>query len=224
MIILPIKKRWYDMILSGKKREEYREIKPYWQARFKKVFQMDPVTDTPTGQDAHIVMFRNGYRRASPFIRALCTLSIKTGRKEWGAEPGKDYLVLTIRDILSRDSAEKEERDCLASPVFRPNSARLILRILATAVHGCSRAQFSFSLSRANPCRCRSSRDENRSGARNVKVAFGLAMGPPPLGVIICGIHAGYSNICTRFSGPTLYLVLYRTLYNSSSILAKKSS
>lgn len=111
MIILPIKKRWYDMILSGKKREEYREIKPYWQVRFKKVFQMDPVTDTPTGQDAHIVMFRNGYRRASPFIRALCTLSIKTGRKEWGAEPGKDYLVLTIRDILSRDSAEKEERD-----------------------------------------------------------------------------------------------------------------
>ena len=28
MLILPIKKKWFDMILSGEKREEYREIKP----------------------------------------------------------------------------------------------------------------------------------------------------------------------------------------------------
>jgi len=27
---LTIKKEWFDMIQSGEKKEEYREIKPYW--------------------------------------------------------------------------------------------------------------------------------------------------------------------------------------------------
>lgn len=27
---LVVKKKWFDMIVSGKKTEEYREIKPYW--------------------------------------------------------------------------------------------------------------------------------------------------------------------------------------------------
>jgi hypothetical protein len=30
---LPLKKEWYNMIESGEKREEYREIKPYWSKR-----------------------------------------------------------------------------------------------------------------------------------------------------------------------------------------------
>lgn len=30
---LPLKKEWYQMIERGEKREEYREIKPYWIKR-----------------------------------------------------------------------------------------------------------------------------------------------------------------------------------------------
>lgn len=30
---LPLKKEWYNMIESGAKTEEYREIKPYWAKR-----------------------------------------------------------------------------------------------------------------------------------------------------------------------------------------------
>lgn len=30
---LPLKKEWYDMIECGEKREEYREVKPYWEKR-----------------------------------------------------------------------------------------------------------------------------------------------------------------------------------------------
>lgn len=30
ILYLPLKKEWYDMIESGEKTEEYREIKPYW--------------------------------------------------------------------------------------------------------------------------------------------------------------------------------------------------
>ena len=35
MIVLQLKKKWFDMILSGEKREEYREIKQYYAARLK---------------------------------------------------------------------------------------------------------------------------------------------------------------------------------------------
>ena len=30
MLTLPIKRQWYDMILCGQKREEYREDNPYY--------------------------------------------------------------------------------------------------------------------------------------------------------------------------------------------------
>ena len=32
-LCLPLKKEWYEMIESGVKTEEYREIKPYWVTR-----------------------------------------------------------------------------------------------------------------------------------------------------------------------------------------------
>ena len=32
-LYLPLKKEWYEMIESGRKTEEYREIKPYWEKR-----------------------------------------------------------------------------------------------------------------------------------------------------------------------------------------------
>ena len=30
---LTLTKNWFDLILSGEKKEEYREIKPYWEKR-----------------------------------------------------------------------------------------------------------------------------------------------------------------------------------------------
>lgn len=38
MLTLPIKKKWFDMIISGEKKEEYREIKPYYDTRFMNAF------------------------------------------------------------------------------------------------------------------------------------------------------------------------------------------
>lgn len=51
-MILPIKKKWFDMILSGEKKEEYREIKPYYESRFSKCFKYNREC---------IITFRNGY-------------------------------------------------------------------------------------------------------------------------------------------------------------------
>ena len=38
MLTLPIRKKWFDMILSGEKKEEYREIKEYYETRFQNLF------------------------------------------------------------------------------------------------------------------------------------------------------------------------------------------
>lgn len=33
VLTLTVSKQWFDMIVAGKKTEEYREIKPYWASR-----------------------------------------------------------------------------------------------------------------------------------------------------------------------------------------------
>ena len=99
-LILPTRKIWFDMIREGVKKEEYREIKPYYMSRFKNIFAMVPYTFIPSGIDRHILMFRNGYSKSSPSFLAECSLDIHTGRAEWGAAPGKDYYVLKIHRIF----------------------------------------------------------------------------------------------------------------------------
>lgn len=103
MLILPIKKRWFEMILSGEKKEEYREIKQYYKSRFSKIFMMHPHSFIPYGTDTAEIMFRNGYSRESPSFIAKCTLDVRTGRQEWGAEPGVEYYVLSIKEIKNID-------------------------------------------------------------------------------------------------------------------------
>lgn len=100
MLTLPIKKKWFDMILSGEKKEEYREIKPYYKTRFEKLFAIDPFNE----DDKREIIFRNGYSKNSPSFIAKCTLSVGTGKEEWGVEKGKQYFVLTIHEILQERS------------------------------------------------------------------------------------------------------------------------
>lgn len=94
MLTLPIKKKWFDMICSGEKREEYRKITDYYGTRFRNVWGYAAYWGEP-----HEIRFRNGYSKNSPSVIATCTLSKKVGRPEWGAEPGKRYFVLTILSV-----------------------------------------------------------------------------------------------------------------------------
>jgi len=98
MLILPIKKQWYDLILSGEKKEEYREIKPYYETRFKHCGLLDSFGN-PTGARL-IVAFRNGYSAKSPTFCAKVKCEIKTGNPAWGAMEGEKYYALQIEDIL----------------------------------------------------------------------------------------------------------------------------
>lgn len=86
-MILPIKKKWFDMIKAGIKKEEYREIKPYYETRFNKLFK---------DNDKAVIMLRNGYSKNSPSIDCLVSLKVGEGKQEWGAEPNKNYYILDI--------------------------------------------------------------------------------------------------------------------------------
>lgn len=102
MLILPIKKKWFDMIKSGEKEEEYREIKPYWTSRFTHHLRKT-IFNTYAGH----VVFKNGYKENSPAIRCVVEIRKGTGKEEWGAEKRK--RVLHIRDIGGVQMISKEE-------------------------------------------------------------------------------------------------------------------
>ena len=108
MLILPIKRKWFDMIVSGEKKEEYREIKDYYDSRLLNAFCAicvgDEVLHNALPEADRVewpvpIVFRNGYSAASRQIKAMCTLSIGTVKTEWGAEPGKKYYILHIKKI-----------------------------------------------------------------------------------------------------------------------------
>ncbi len=90
MTLLTIKRQWFDMIVSGKKKEEYRNINPYYQSR------LEHFVDRSTAY----VRLKNGYNSNSPYVDLICTVTKGTGKPEWGAAPGVFYYVLKINKIL----------------------------------------------------------------------------------------------------------------------------
>ena len=76
------------MILSGEKKEEYREIKKYYGTRFATLGIGD--------NSKHYILFRNGYSKSSPSIKCEVEITTGYGKPEWGAELGKEYYVLKI--------------------------------------------------------------------------------------------------------------------------------
>ena len=77
------------MIASGEKREEYRELKPYWHKRL-------------MGKTYDIIEFRNGYSKDAPRMRVrLGHISQSLGIVEWGAPEETPVYILTLGEILN---------------------------------------------------------------------------------------------------------------------------
>ena len=100
MLVLPIKKKWFDMIASGIKKEEYREIKPYYDSRFKRHLPRHTNFRNEYIAADFFIVFRNGYNYNSPSIKCRCVVEVGTGKKEWGAEESKEYYILKILEII----------------------------------------------------------------------------------------------------------------------------
>ena len=90
MLTLPIKKVWFDMIATGEKLEEYRDISDYYNSRFK------------NGETKEILL-RNGYSRFSSTIKVSVKISQGFGKEIWGATHNKKYWILTILKIVKEE-------------------------------------------------------------------------------------------------------------------------
>jgi len=91
---LTLKKQWFDMILSGEKKEEYREIKPYWSNRF-----IGGETDF---NQWDVICFKNGYKKDSPkFFINLEGIDIGFGKQKWGGNPDRHQYILSLGPIIT---------------------------------------------------------------------------------------------------------------------------
>lgn len=91
------------MIKSGEKKEEYREIKPYYISRFYSNYiagggGLELVLNNNPRVYKEII-FRNGYGKDRPTILCKCEISKGYGKPELGAEPNKLYYVLKILSV-----------------------------------------------------------------------------------------------------------------------------
>ena len=105
---LVLKKKWFDMIKDGDKREEYREIKPYWQ---KRLFEKDGTTPKSYTH----VKFRYGYTKKSVLFRIEGNTT-GIGKTEWGAPENTEVFIIKLAQ-----QSFNEELSKLFSDVIKNN-------------------------------------------------------------------------------------------------------
>lgn len=87
---LTLQKKWFDMIARGEKKEEYREIKPYWEARLE-------------NRQYDRVVFRNGYSPDSPTIEVECLgIERKNANPEWCGGNDPYCYAIKLGSIISQ--------------------------------------------------------------------------------------------------------------------------
>jgi len=80
------------MVLSGQKKEEYRELTDYWKARM----------TNAKNKNVQTVTFSNGYAKTRrQMVVELQYIAIRQGITEWGAVKGKVYFVLHLGCVVS---------------------------------------------------------------------------------------------------------------------------
>ena len=120
-LALPVEFQWYDMIVHGDKREEYREITAHWVNRLlaqpgydytylNEVVRRLHLTGQAIPENIELlfksgnlvalpyetVTFRRGYTKETATFR-ITGIDIRYGKTEWGAKAGKKYLVISFQ-------------------------------------------------------------------------------------------------------------------------------
>ena len=111
---LPLKRKWYQLIKSGAKPEEYRDTTPYWMKRIcgcpaTRCKDTKPKTceGCPVLENARMipkrfsaVHFSLGYPKGDDFERNMFYRIIKVtigyGNQAWGAKPNKKHIIIHL--------------------------------------------------------------------------------------------------------------------------------
>lgn len=99
-LTLPLKRKWFDMILLRIKKAEYRDLNEYWAKRLteKPVITKDYIKPGKPKKFDDVV-FTCGYPKKTDTSRRIKFMNPKIevgcGQEEWGAEPNKQYFVIT---------------------------------------------------------------------------------------------------------------------------------
>lgn len=126
VLYLTLKKKWFDMILSGEKKEEYREIKHYWLPRLfnptefavidkgmideviyelnHKTISLSELYDWSGWLPSEIsfVCFRNGYSKDAPEIWCGCNgIRIGKAKPEWSDNAQGNFFIIELGKILA---------------------------------------------------------------------------------------------------------------------------
>ena len=106
---LTLKKKWFDMILSGEKKEEYRDYGEYWLKRLSDFFETDTPA-TPIFKQYDVVRFRHGYASKAPTIEIEC-LNVGEGvcKPEWSDNAQGTHIVIKLGSILSTSNLTATE-------------------------------------------------------------------------------------------------------------------
>lgn len=92
---LTLKRKWFDMIASGEKKEEYREPKAWIFARL-------------AGKEYDVVEFANGYGPNVPTVEVEYRgWELRFGGcEEWGAVANQRYVVIHLGRVISLHNDE----------------------------------------------------------------------------------------------------------------------
>lgn len=94
---LTLKENWFKMILSGEKKEEYRERKDYWLKRLTNFFESSGSFYEFKSFDT--ITFKHGYSANAPtIVIELLGITEGCGKEEWGGT--NNVIILQLGKIL----------------------------------------------------------------------------------------------------------------------------
>ena len=97
ILLLRLKKKWFDMIAQGVKKEEYRSLTHYWETRLIRFIVDQAFEFKPFKR----IRFINGYGKTRPTMDIeFKGIRIGRGNPEWGAEKGVDYFCIDTSSII----------------------------------------------------------------------------------------------------------------------------
>ncbi len=104
---LTLKKKWFDMIASGEKTEEYREVKEYWRNRLCN-YDIVSRNNSTSYRDYYgykyfdAVCFKNGDQKDAPMITVECKgIEIGVTVPEWSDNWQGNVFVIKLGKIIT---------------------------------------------------------------------------------------------------------------------------